>query len=135
MNQTHLKNPFLVIVITKVQIIVVVAAATSVIVVAIFPVVDVVPVPTQGRRPARRPLFLAPAAPGIVVRPPVVPSSVPPPVLPVRVHVLATVAVSAAVLAEAQGIVLPSSVVAGADRDVMRPLEARGLEADVNLRL
>ena len=63
MNPTQLNNPFLVIVITKVQIIVVVAAATSVIVVAIFPVVDIVPVPTQGRRPARRPLLIA-AAPG-----------------------------------------------------------------------
>ena len=48
----------------------------------------------------------------------------------------AAVAVSAAVvLTEAQGILLllPSSVEAGTDGDVMRLLEARGLKADVNL--
>ena len=48
----------------------------------------------------------------------------------------AAVAVTAAVvLTEAQGILLllPSSVEAGTDGDVMRLLEARGLKADVNL--
>ena len=126
--------PFLVTVVPKVQV-VLVAAAT--VVVALPPLVEVVPVPSQGRRPARRPLLLLPppGRPRIVgVRPPVVT-----PVPPVRVHVLpagtaAAVAVPAAVLVETQRVLLlPPSVEAGADGDVVRPLEARGLEADVNL--
>ena len=57
----------------------------------------------------------------------------------VRVHVLpagtaAHVAVPAAVLVEAQRVLLlPPSVESGADGDVVRPLEARGLEADIDL--
>ena len=127
--------PFLVTVLPKVQAVFV--AAATVVVVALSPLVEIVPVPSQGRRPARRPLLLLPppARPRIVVpRPPVVT-----PVPPVRVHVLpagtaAAVAVPAAVLVETQRVLLlPPSVEAGADGDVVRPLEARGLEADVNL--
>ena len=125
--------PFLVTVVPKVQVVFV--AAATVVVVALSPLVEIVPVPSQGRRPARRPLLLLPPpGPRFVPRPPVVT-----PVPPVRVHVLpaniaAHVAVPAAVLVETQRVLLlPASVEAGADGDVVRPLEARGLEADVNL--
>ena len=127
----QLNNSCLIIVVAKVQFVV----PQATIVVAISPIVEVVPVSTQGRRPSRRPLFPASSLLGIV-RPSVVA-----PVLPIRVHVLAaaapvvTVSVPVAVLTEAQGILLPSPVETGADGDVMRPLEARGLETDVNLML
>ena len=132
-SATARRYPFLVTVVPKVQVVFV--AAATVVVVALSPLVEIVPVPSQGRRPARRPLLLLPpTGPRIVgVRPPVVT-----PVPPVRVHVLpagtaAAVAVPAAVLVETQRVLLPPSVEAGADGDVVRPLEAGGLETDVNL--